>query len=670
MFCNQCEQTARGTGCTTVGVCGKKEDVAALQDLLVNALRGLASAAVVADGSDVDTLEAGRFTADSLFTTLTNVDFDPGSIADKVDEAVRLREELICEGDLDVSGPFTDLTPASDVAEKIAQGIELSSPWDTTRDEDVQALQQTTLYGLKGVAAYAHHASILGQEDPAVYAFLFKALAALSDQSLGLNDWVGLALECGKANLRAMELLDAANTGTYGHPVPTEVPLGHRPGKAILVSGHDLRDLQLLLEQTEGKGIDVYSHGEMLPTHAYPELKKHAHFFGHYGTAWQNQHKEFAAFPGAILMTTNCLMPPRDEYRERLFTAGPVHFPGVPHVSGDFHGVIESALAMPGFTDEVDNGSVMVGFGRNAVLGVAPQVIDAVKNGAIRHFFLVGGCDGAKPGRNYYTDLVEQAPADTVVLTLACGKFRFFDRKLGDIGGIPRLLDVGQCNDSYSAIQIAARACRRLRCRRERTAALDRAVVVRAEGRRGSADPALPGHQGHPDRPEPARVRHPRGPAGARRYLRAHAHRRERRGRSREHAWIGGIAVSDQETAADVVPSDVDDVRPSPGIGVSPGADAASRPGWRRRLKRVAIGIGVAVAVLVALAVLLYSFGGMERPTAESRAAFAAMVAQGAVAPVDGRFVIPIPGCRCHSDDPVQQAQHATYRIKECRACH
>ena len=454
MFCNQCEQTARGTGCTTVGVCGKKEDVAALQDLLVNALRGLASAAV-ACGEGVDTLEAGRFTADSLFTTLTNVDFDPASIAEKVDEAVRLREELICEGELSLEAPFADLTPASDIAGKAAQGAELGSPWDTSRESDVQALQQTTLYGLKGVAAYAHHAAILGQEDPAVYAYLFKALAALSDETLDLSDWVALALECGKVNLRAMELLDAGNTGIYGHPTPTEVPLGHRRGKAILISGHDLHDLQLLLEQTAGKGIDVYTHGEMLPTHAYPELKKYAHFFGHYGTAWQNQHKEFGAFPGAILMTTNCLMPPRDEYRERLFTSGPVHFPGIPHVSGDFHTVIDCALSMPGFADDVDNSSVMVGFGRNAVLGVAPQVIDAVKTGAIRHFFLVGGCDGAKPGRNYYTDLVEKAPADTVVLTLACGKFRFFDRKLGDIGGIPRLLDVGQCNDSYSAIQIA-----------------------------------------------------------------------------------------------------------------------------------------------------------------------------------------------------------------------
>ena len=455
MFCNQCEQTARGVACTTVGVCGKKEDVSALQDLLVNACRGLSTVAIDAAGRGIDTTEAGRFVADSLFTTLTNVDFDPASIAEKVDEAVRLREELACETCSDVSGPFVDLTPATSVDGQVTQGIELGSPWDTTRDDDVQALQQTTLYGLKGVAAYAHHARTLGQEDPAVYAYLFKALDALGDTVLDLNAWVALTLECGEVNLRTMELLDAGNTGTYGHPVPTEVPLGHRRGKAILISGHDLRDLQLLLEQTEGKGIDVYTHGEMLPTHAYPELKKYPHFYGHYGTAWQNQHKEFEDFPGAILMTTNCLMPPRDSYKERLFTSGPVHFPGVPHVHGDFSAVVDKALAMSGFAEETDGGSVLVGFGRNTVLGVAPQVIDAVKSGAIKHFFLVGGCDGAKPGRNYYTDFVEQAPADTVVLTLACGKFRFFDKQLGDIGGIPRLLDVGQCNDAYSAIKIA-----------------------------------------------------------------------------------------------------------------------------------------------------------------------------------------------------------------------
>lgn len=455
MFCNQCEQTARGGACTVVGVCGKSEDVAALQDLLLNACRGLSTVALDAAGRGVDTTEAGRFVADSLFTTLTNVDFDPESIFAEVDEAVRLREALVSESGSAVAGPFTDLVVAASLPERIAQGEELGSPWDTSRDEDVQALQQTTLYGMKGVAAYVHHAHLLGQEDPAVYAYLLKALDAMGDTSLGLEDWVALTLECGAINLRAMELLDSANTGTYGHPVPTEVPLGHRPNKAILISGHDLHDLQLLLEQTEGKGIDIYTHGEMLPTHAYPELKRYPHFYGNYGTAWQNQRKEFKDFPGAILMTTNCLMPPRGGYEDRLFTSGPVHFPGLQHVEGDFSAVVDKALAMEGFIDEVDNGSVLVGFGHNAVLSIAPQVIEAVKDGSIKHFFLVGGCDGARPGRNYYTEFVEQAPDDTVVLTLACGKFRFFDKQLGSIGAIPRLLDVGQCNDAYSAIQIA-----------------------------------------------------------------------------------------------------------------------------------------------------------------------------------------------------------------------
>jgi hydroxylamine reductase len=310
------------------------------------------------------------------------------------------------------------------------------------------------------VAAYADHAAILGQEDEAVYAFIHQGLAATCDKSLGLNDWLGLVLKCGEANLRAMELLDAGNTGTYGHPVPTSVPLGHKKGKAILVSGHDLKDLEELLKQSQGKGIYVYTHGEMLPAHGYPALKKYGHFYGHYGTAWQNQGKEFPEFPGAILMTTNCIQRPKGDVGEKIFTTGLVGWPGVPHIQGhvggkDFTPVIEKALALTGFASDEDKGSVMVGFARNAVLGVAGKVIEAVKSGAIKHFFLVAGCDGAKPGRNYYTEFVEKAPKDTVILTLACGKFRFFDKKLGDIGGIPRLLDVGQCNDAYSAIQIA-----------------------------------------------------------------------------------------------------------------------------------------------------------------------------------------------------------------------
>lgn len=463
MFCNQCEQTAHGEGCTTVGVCGKSADVAALQDLLVNMLRGLSVVARDAESRGVDVSAEGAFVADALFTTLTNVDFDPETVSAKIDQALELREALkrrvlSVGGTAQYDDALAGIVPASSVAEKIVQGAELGSPWDTTRDADVQSLQETTLFGAKGVAAYEHHARVLGKSDPVIYSFLFKALASLGDASLDLNAWVGLALECGAVNLRTMELLDEANTSTYGQPTITSVPLGHKPGKAILISGHDLADVAALLEQTEGTGINVYSHGEILPAHAYPELHKYSHFAGHYGTAWQNQRAEFEAFPGAILLTTNCLMPPRDSYSDRVFTAGPVQFPGLTHVSReDFSAVIAKAQEMSGFADDTSAsaGEVLVGFGHNTVLSVAPTVIEAVKSGAIRHFFLVGGCDGAKPGRNYFTDFVDQAPSDTIVLTLACGKFRFFDHQLGEIGGLPRLMDVGQCNDAYSAIKIA-----------------------------------------------------------------------------------------------------------------------------------------------------------------------------------------------------------------------
>jgi hydroxylamine reductase len=461
MFCNQCEQTAHGTGCEKIGVCGKSPEVSALQDLLVNATRGLAAVAIDAETHQLDTAAEGAFTADALFTTLTNVDFDAVSVARKVDEAVAIREALKARvraagGTAEYPEPLANFTPAPTVAEKAAQGVELGSPWDTTRDIDVQSLQETTLYGLKGIGAYEHHARVLGHTDPAIYSYLFKALAALSDKTLGVTEWVGLAMECGATNLRTMEILDAANTGTYGHPAPKAVKLGQRKGKAILVSGHDLADLKAILEQTEGKDVDIYTHGELLPGHAYPELNKYEHLVGHYGTAWQNQQKEFTEFPGAILMTTNCLMIPHTEYKQRVFTSGPVQFPGVPHVErNDFSAVIEKAVSEKGFEWDTELGEVLVGFGHNAVLAVAPTVIEAVKSGAIRHFFLVGGCDGARPGRNYFTEFVEETPSDTIVLTLACGKFRFFDKQLGEIGGLPRLMDVGQCNDAYSAIKIA-----------------------------------------------------------------------------------------------------------------------------------------------------------------------------------------------------------------------
>ncbi|MFZ5643918.1 MAG: hydroxylamine reductase [Bacillota bacterium] len=469
MFCNQCEQTAKGTGCTLSGVCGKKPEVAALQDLLLHAVKGLALYA--REGSRVGISDPGinRFTVEAIFSTLTNVNFDPSRFEALIKRCAELtaglKEKVAgAGGNTNITDVSASFTPAGDLAALIKQGELAGLPVDRDADPDIQSLQQILLHGIKGVSAYADHAYILGQEDESIYAFIYEGLAALANKDLALNDWVALVLRCGEINLRAMELLDAGNTGTYGHPVPTGVPLGHKKGKCILVSGHDLKDLAELLKQTEGKDIYVYTHGEMLPTHGYPELKKYKHFYGHYGTAWQNQKKEFPEFPGAILMTTNCIQDPQ-AYMDNIFTTGLVGWPGVKHVkNGDFGPVVEKALEMPGFESDEDKGSVMVGFARNAVMGVADKVIEGVKAGAIKHFFLVAGCDGAKPGRNYYSEFVDKTPKDTVVLTLACGKFRFFDKKLGDIGGIPRLLDIGQCNDAYSAIQIAVALSKAFNC--------------------------------------------------------------------------------------------------------------------------------------------------------------------------------------------------------------
>jgi hydroxylamine reductase len=461
MFCYQCEQTAKGEGCTTVGVCSKTHEVASLQDLLVYAVQGLSQYAVEGRKVGVVDPEVNVFTFQALFSTLTNVNFDPEWFVGLINKAVKLREALkekvrAAGGNVNVGeGPAT-FSPASLVADLVKQGETVGLKSDPSEDPNILSLKHTTLFGIKGIAAYADHAQILGQTDDTIPAYMHEGLAAMLRKDLGLNDWVGLTLKCGEINLRTMEILDAANTGTFGHPEPTKVPLGHKKGKAILVSGHDLKDLETLLKQTEGKGIYVYSHGEMLPTHAYPGLKKYTHYYGHYGSAWQNQIKEFGQFPGAILLTTNCLMRVQDAYRDNLFTSGLVGWPGIPHIgNNDFTPVIQKALAMPGFGEDSNGASVMAGFGRNTVMSVAGTVIEAVKNKQIRHFFLVAGCDGAKPGRNYYTEFVEKVPKDCIVLTLACGKFRFFDKDLGDIGGIPRLLDVGQCNDAYSAIQIA-----------------------------------------------------------------------------------------------------------------------------------------------------------------------------------------------------------------------
>jgi hydroxylamine reductase len=398
---------------------------------------------------------------DGLFTTVTNVDFDPEECAKLVREAAAIRDKAQAMFEKANGGSFAGEVPeaakpftAASTADLVALGAKHGVK-DDSIDPDVKSVQEIIIYGMKGYAAYAHHALVIGLESDEIYAFTHQALAATLDKSLGLMDFVGLAMETGRINLVTMQLLDKANTDAFGHPVPTPVQLGTKAGKAILVSGHDLRMLEELLKQTEGKGINVYTHGEMLPAHGYPGLKKYAHLAGNFGGAWQDQAKEFVDFPGAIIFNTNCIQRPADSYKDRLFTWGLVQWPDVKHIDGyDFSAVVNKALALPGF-DEKPGQEILTGFGHNAVLGVADKVIDAVKAGQIRHFFLIGGCDGAKSGRNYYTEFAEQVPADCVILTLACGKFRFNKLDFGTIGGIPRLLDIGQCNDAYSAIQIA-----------------------------------------------------------------------------------------------------------------------------------------------------------------------------------------------------------------------
>ena len=471
MFCYQCEQTARGEGCTKVGVCGKQPDVATLQDLLIYAVKGLSLLAVEGRKAGVNDPEVNRFTCEAIFSTLTNVNFDPDRFVKLLNKCVQLRESL--KKKVKAAGRNADFGdgPAAFVPLKtleglVSQGKKVGLKSDPDVNPDILSLRHILQFGIKGVCAYANHAFILGQEDDKVYAFIHEALVATLNPHLDAEELTKLVLKCGEINLRTMELLDVSNTGAYGHPVPTSVPLGAKKGKAILVSGHDLKDLEEVLKQSGGMGINVYTHGEMLPAHGYPGLKKHPHFYGHYGTAWQNQQKEFAAFPGAILMTTNCIQKPQETYKDNIFTTGMAGWPGAMYIENkDFTPLIKKALELPGFTQDITGKSVMVGFGHNAVMGVADKVIEAVKDKKIRHFFLVAGCDGAKPGRNYYTEFVEKVPKDCVVLTLACGKFRFFDKNLGDIGGIPRLLDIGQCNDAYSAIQIAVALANAFNCK-------------------------------------------------------------------------------------------------------------------------------------------------------------------------------------------------------------
>ncbi len=468
MFCYQCEQTARGTGCTVQGVCGKDERTAVLQDLLLHAAKGIAQYAHRARQLGAVDAEVNAFTVEALFATITNVDFDPERLHTMLQRAAELKDRAQKSYEAaagkagkpveTLSGPAA-WQPAKDIPGLVEQGRPLGilgrhQKWG----DDVADLHDLVLFGIKGAAAYTDHAHVLGHDDDRLYAEFHRILDLLAQDGQDADKLLATALEVGKLNLDAMELLDKANTSTYGHPEPTKVRVTHKKGRAILVSGHDLRDLALLLEQTKDKGINVYTHGEMLPAHGYPKLKAHKHLAGHYGTAWQNQQKEFPEFPGAILMTTNCIQKPRDSYKDRIFTTGLVAFPGVRHIGADkdFTPVIEAALAAPGYPADGADTSITVGFGRNALMSVAPKVVDLVKAGKIRHFFLIGGCDGSKPDRNYYTEFARKVPKDSIILTLACGKFKFNRLDFGDIDGIPRLLDVGQCNDSFSAIQIAS----------------------------------------------------------------------------------------------------------------------------------------------------------------------------------------------------------------------
>jgi len=482
MFCRQCEQTAGGKGCSfKKGMCGKDDITATLQDLLLHYLKGIGFYGTILREAGIKDKEADIFIREALFTTITNVDFDPERIKEWIKKASLIRERMEKTA-IDVyrkkkgkdiekrSLLVFDRTPGNTVEEMYEKGKKTGVMSDPSLNEDIRSLREILLYGLKGMAAYADHASILGEADEAVDSFFYTGLTALSDDSLSADDLVGLIMEFGGVNLKCMELLDRAHTTRFGHPVPTKVSTGIKKGPAIVVSGHDLLDLEQLLEQTKGKGINIYTHGEMLPAHGYPGLKKYGHFAGHYGTAWQNQQKEFAEFPGTILMTTNCIQEPKEVYRDKIFTTGLVAWPGVKHIEAssggkkDFTPVIEAALKAGGFKEDKNDKEILVGFARNAVLGVADKVIDAVKTGKIRHFFLIGGCDGAKPGRNYYTEFAQKVPGDCVILTLACGKFRFNRMEFGDIGGIPRLLDCGQCNDAYSAIAIATALAGAFKC--------------------------------------------------------------------------------------------------------------------------------------------------------------------------------------------------------------
>lgn len=479
MFCYQCEQTYRsdaGAGCAgSKGMCGKEATTSDLQDLLIYALKGIGQYARRARALGAPDAEAAAFIPHALFTTLTNVNFSNTRIVDLIQRAAALRDRVKARYEEaarkagqtpeTLSGPAA-FQPAADMEgmQKQAAAVGILAGQDSA-GADVIGLRNLILFGLKGVCAYTYHAQAMGYEKDEVHAGLENALDFLASDPTDIGTLLNEALELGSVNYSTMELLDAANTGTFGTPEPTSVRVTPIKGKAILVSGHEFKDLLNILEATKDKGINVYTHGEMLPGLAYPKLKAYPHLAGNYGGAWQEQQKEFAEFPGPIVMTSNCMIEPHARYRQRIFTLGPVGWPGVRHLDGkDYSAVVQAALALPGFKEDAPEQRITIGFARDTVLGVADQVIAGVKSGGIRHFFLIGGCDGAAPGRNYYTDFAEQTPQDTVILTLGCGKYRFNKGEYGTIGGIPRLLDLGQCSDAYSAIVIATALAKAFNC--------------------------------------------------------------------------------------------------------------------------------------------------------------------------------------------------------------
>lgn len=462
MFCYQCEQTAGGKGCVRVGVCEKTPQVAKLQDILIHQLKGIGFYGQICleKGKKIP-CDINKFVVDCMFSTLTNVNFHEDRFVNYIKQGNKIKKQLKeLAGNVENVPKDADYMAPENKEDMLTKSDDVGIMVNDELDMDIRSLRELLIYGMKGMGAYAHHSYVFGEHDDDVNKFFYKALAATLNDELSVEDLFNLCMECGKENLNCMGMLNKAHTDTYGHPEPTEVSVTVKKGPFIIVSGHDLKDLEELLIQTEGKGINIYTHGEMLPAHGYPELKKYKHLVGNYGGAWQEQQNEFDSIPGCILMTTNCLMKPRDSYKDRIFTTSIVGFPGLRHIceengKKDFTEIINKSIELGGFKEDEQDKKILVGFGHKAVLDNAEKIVEAVKKGDIKHFFLIGGCDGARPGRNYYTEFAEQTPKDTIIMTLACGKYRFNKKDFGTVAGLPRLLDLGQCNDAYNAIVIA-----------------------------------------------------------------------------------------------------------------------------------------------------------------------------------------------------------------------